>query len=198
MVWTAIQVLMSKGCAELGILGELALEAEQESQPQLQSVTVLRQAAHTPWGLQVNLPEDKCMGELVLLLSRAVSWMRKRYPPPLLTLTTCCRQGTHPWSHESIRAGPVTNCSTWESRPWTLPEQHSRADVGNKYRRASPKHLNMRGLALPLVCFVISWVRKRYTPSPPMAGRRAGPEVIIVEEWPLFLTWGAQQRWPWM
>lgn len=79
-----------------------------------------------------------------------------------------------------------------------MPEQHSRADLGDKYRRANPKHVNMRELALPLVCLVMSWVRERYTPSPPMAGRRAGPEVIIVEERPLLLTWAAQQSWPWM
>ena len=42
-------ILMPKGCAELGILGKLALEEEeQESQPHPQPVTVLRRAARSP------------------------------------------------------------------------------------------------------------------------------------------------------
>lgn len=52
---------MSKSCVELDILGELALEAEeQESQPYTQPAAVLRRAACTLWGLQVSLPENEC------------------------------------------------------------------------------------------------------------------------------------------
>ena len=39
---------MAKGCAELGVLGELALEADdQESQLHPQPVTVLKSSPHT-------------------------------------------------------------------------------------------------------------------------------------------------------
>lgn len=43
---------------------------------------------------------------------------------------------------------PLTNCSTWESGPCTLPGQHSRADPIQASMNY-PKNMSMGDLALP-------------------------------------------------
>lgn len=74
------------------------------------------------------------MGKLALpLVSHAVTYTRKRYPPPSSAFTTCSRQEAWSWDHESRRAGPAPQ-QLQHSGEWALylPGQHSRADPDDR------------------------------------------------------------------
>lgn len=94
--------------------------------------------------------------------------------PPSLPLTTCSR----PAGPGAIRVGKLalspTSCNTWESRPWTSPGQHNRADHVDRAWVSQPwEPESRRSGPDPCDCHVVAWARKGCPPSPPIAGERA-------------------------
>lgn len=80
------------------------------------------------------------VGELALpLMSCAVVQTRERYPPLGSPLSTYGRQEICLWVTRTGELSlPLPSCSTQESRPCTLPRQHSRVDFDSKDGMGEP------------------------------------------------------------
>lgn len=132
------------------------------------------------------------VGELALpLVCGMAAWVRE----PFHTFVTYSRWKSWLWGHENRRAIPApTYCSIWKIRPCTSAGQESRTDhecEGCKY--ASPKGISTRELALPLISWVVAWMKERQPPPLPhpsssMADWRAGPGVMRVGELAMSIT----------
>lgn len=111
----------------------------------------------------------------------------ERCTPHPLPLTICSR----PAGRGAMRVGKLTlsltSCNTWESRPWTSPGQHNRADPVDRAWVSQPwEHESRRSGPDPFDCHVVVWARKGCPPSPPRAGERAalGAGAWKQKSWP--------------
>lgn len=140
------------------------------------------------------------VGELVpLSVCRMVSWVRERcLPPDPLPLTACTKPGLRVKTVGKLTLY-LTDCTTWESRSSTSPEQHSRSDfVDQDAGDLAPCESAWE--MWPHSSSAICWSKGEMpfpilSPSPLVVGGRAGPDSLWVQhlgEWALQLTWATQ------